>query len=364
MPYGLLAGRGPDLPSRLLPVAGLLRVGLRDLVCRVAYVSGPMTDRHAIIVLPQTGYADIEQSAHRRWLARGRAEFCTAPIEPLQRVLELLGRPQLDQGLAALRLWGQTGERPAAWVAAADPVCLEATLYKLRVHATAAGTLAPGELSKLFDDLQTAIGKVRGRRFLSIGSRGYLQSVDSMRTSSVSADLAAAAYDPSECMPQGEAAAVHDELIGELQLFLHTHPVNDERERAGQRPINSLWLWGEGSAPAPTRSALPALFGEDPLFRGFWLSCAAEPLDLPEDIGDCVEMAPNGFVAVCAAPADGSQRAHNDRLLQSLRAQLARRAVGRATLLFGDGLTVAMRRYDALRFWRAVPEGMRGAEQP
>jgi len=39
----------------------------------------------------------------------------------------------------------------------------------------------------------------------------------------------------------------------EIQMLLHDHPVNQQREQQGQALINSLWLWGEGElASKPT----------------------------------------------------------------------------------------------------------------
>lgn len=43
-------------------------------------------------------------------------------------------------------------------------------------------------------------------------------------------------------------------LFNEIQMLLHTHPVNAERERQGLLPVNALWFWGEG---CPTDVANP-----------------------------------------------------------------------------------------------------------
>jgi hypothetical protein len=46
-------------------------------------------------------------------------------------------------------------------------------------------------------------------------------------------------------------------LQAEVQMLLYTHPVNDEREAAGLRPVNSFWLSGTGPATEahPTSAA-------------------------------------------------------------------------------------------------------------
>jgi hypothetical protein len=45
------------------------------------------------------------------------------------------------------------------------------------------------------------------------------------------------------------------QLQNELQMLLHTHPVNDERAARGLPPVNSVWLSGTGAWPEPTDDA-------------------------------------------------------------------------------------------------------------
>lgn len=48
-----------------------------------------------------------------------------------------------------------------------------------------------------------------------------------------------------ECLLQGENKAYWHRLLGELQMLLYNHLVNQQREAKGQPPINALWFWGE-----------------------------------------------------------------------------------------------------------------------
>jgi 2,3-bisphosphoglycerate-independent phosphoglycerate mutase len=50
-------------------------------------------------------------------------------------------------------------------------------------------------------------------------------------------------------LPRGEHSGVLLELIEKSSAFLPEHPVNKERLARGQRPANSIWLWGEGRKP-------------------------------------------------------------------------------------------------------------------
>jgi len=57
-------------------------------------------------------------------------------------------------------------------------------------------------------------------------------------------------------------------LLTEIQMLLHTHPVNQKREAAGQMPINSLWLWGGGVLSPRRESNFDGLWSNDALALG------------------------------------------------------------------------------------------------
>lgn len=57
-------------------------------------------------------------------------------------------------------------------------------------------------------------------------------------------------------MPEGESARAWRKLQNEVQMHWHTHPVNQLREGCGDKPVNSVWLWGgasSGSGPLTPR---------------------------------------------------------------------------------------------------------------
>ncbi|WP_019140657.1 hypothetical protein [Noviherbaspirillum massiliense] len=63
-------------------------------------------------------------------------------------------------------------------------------------------------------------------------------------------------------MPKGEGERSWRKIQNEVQMHWFTHPVNAEREAKGQKPVNSIWIWG-GASPATghARSAYSAVFG-------------------------------------------------------------------------------------------------------
>lgn len=77
-------------------------------------------------------------------------------------------------------------------------------------------------------------------------------------------------------LPRGGAAAEKlRRLTGEAQIYLKNHPVNKKRAAAKDPAANSIWLWGQGKAPA-----MPALRE----FRGLTGSMISA-VDLMKGIG-------------------------------------------------------------------------------
>lgn len=48
----------------------------------------------------------------------------------------------------------------------------------------------------------------------------------------------------SAFLPDGKDSEQWRRLMTELQMLLHTHPVNEKRVQQGKLPVNSLWFWG------------------------------------------------------------------------------------------------------------------------
>jgi hypothetical protein len=285
---------------------------------------------------------------HRRWLARSRLER-RVPGELLPQVLSALGIAPPFEGLGALRLWGQMGERPTGWVAAADPVYMEARLDHLVLHALPPSELPEADVSEIFGYLQGVLGVDGSSAFSSVGRFGYLHRDRPMTTASAAPSVAQGDA-PGDYMPSGAKAKPHDRLQGEVQMCLYESAVNERRARAGRRPINALWLWGGGVASSSSAS-LPQLYADDPLMTGYWLSAAAPASPWPANLEACLRASPDGFVAVVPDERDAGRNTTGDALTV-LRRMMQRGRLRSLTLLFRDGLRADVARWDALRFWR------------
>jgi hypothetical protein len=290
---------------------------------------------------------------HNRWLSKGQLEYAAPREEMLLRVLSVIGQPEPNEGLAALRFWGQTGDRPAIWMAAADPVHLEVTMNDLRLHALRTNEMPATDLRALFEHLQQTLGGDNDLDFTCLGKFGYLRGDQQIMTAAVSTDIVDRCI-ADEFMPAIDTTARYHRLLGELQMALHEHEVNIIREAAGARAVNSLWIWGGGSAPQREVRPIPPLFSDDPLFKGYWESCTGVVDKWTGDFDYCMEIANDGFVAVPPDVHDDSRPATQAKYLDKLRLLLNSGHLSRLTLLFRDGLAVEMGKYDAFRFWRTL----------
>ncbi|RTZ90966.1 MAG: cofactor-independent phosphoglycerate mutase [Deltaproteobacteria bacterium] len=66
----------------------------------------------------------------------------------------------------------------------------------------------------------------------------------------------------AEYLPQGPDAGEITKWMTAAQIFLKSHPINQERMAKGKNPANSIWLWGQGKRPTlPTFKELYNLTG-------------------------------------------------------------------------------------------------------
>ncbi|MFQ5609217.1 MAG: hypothetical protein ACE5F8_02995 [Woeseiaceae bacterium] len=303
----------------------------------------------AIVVLPPVGGGRLRSPKLRSWLARSDLSFAGAPQERLECVLAELGKAMPSEGLAALRMWGQTGDRPTVWIAGADPVYLEARLDHLCLHALRRTGVPASDMRPLVDHLQKTLGSNSDFGFARVGSFGYVTARSTMDT----ATFPAYAIDqlvPNEFLPSGDESIGHRNLTSEVEMALHDHEINLRRQQEGEPPINSLWIWGGGMAPEQDTVPHPPLFSDDPLLRGYWKSKTGVEEHWPGSIAGCLELAVGGFVATTPEADDDVDLL--EACLFELSEILYSKRVSKLILLFRDGVRAEVHRSHALRLWR------------
>jgi len=303
----------------------------------------------AVIVLPAVGGGRLQDRRLRSWLARSLPRLAAEPGELLSSILQALNLPYPDSGQAALRMWGQTGDRPTVWIAAAEPVCLEPRLDHLRLHAQPHTEAPNADLRPLFDHLQRVLARDSGFGFARIGAYGYLRASDPIATARLPASVVNQNR-PDDFMPAGDNTGTYRNLLSEVEMALHDHEVNLQRQANGLQPINSLWFWGGGMAPEQKARPHPPLFCDDPLLKGYWYSNTGVVEPWPGSIARCLGASVAGFVAVVSPSDDAAEQLRC--CLTELREALKSGRLSRLILMFRDGIRADIVSKDSLRFWR------------
>lgn len=298
--------------------------------------------------MPAVSGGQLRDPGLRRWLSRATLYKNAGPTELLADILAFLNLPCPEQGQGALRMWGQTGDRPAVWVAAADPVYLEPRQDRVFLHALGVAQAGASDLRPLFDHLQNKLRGDEGIGFARIGTCGYLRANQAMATASKPAYVLNL-LTPNDYMPSGADAGSYRNLRSEIEMALHDHEVNLRREQRGQLPVNSLWLWGGGFAPEQESVPLPPLFTNDPLLKGHWHSKTGFVGAWPGTISGCIESSDTGFVAVLEEDNESDLL---ERCLNELREALHSGRLSHLTLIFRDGVRACLHRSCRLRVWR------------
>lgn len=310
-------------------------------------------------MLPPVTGGRLQNRSLQTWLAQSDLSFDATRRESLASIVAELGLPYPAEGLAALRMWGQTGDRPTKWIAAADPVYLEPRLDHLCLHMLRRDDFASRELRALIDYLQSTLAGDKQFGFTRLGPHGYLSSAQAIATAGMSAEVVDQDK-PDDYLPSGDGSDQFRNLVSEIEMALHDHEINQVREANGQRPVNSLWLWGGGVAPQQATRPQPPLFSDDALTTGYWYSATAVAEPWLGSIEACLDGSLAGFVAEVPANADMQAQ---EKVLHELRNALRAGRLTSLTLLFRDGLRAYVRRSHAMRVWRRSSNWLKAGEQ-
>ena len=160
----------------------------------------------------------------------------------------------------------------------------------------------------------------------------------------------AAASPLEQAMPHGKDAPALRRLLTELQMLLHEHPVNVERQRRGVPEINAVWFHGSGEIRELQRYALPQAFGDDLYLRGIYRLNDCEVTSAPPDAQALLARVSSRAVAVVAADdVDALEAAW----IAPLARALATGAIARLEIVI-DQWRVTIARHALLKFWRAT----------
>jgi hypothetical protein len=255
-----------------------------------------------------------------RCLARARVEVYPGPLTPDELPFALWGIPAGADGqwpVATASAWadfaagprpdpltipradGQVGDlaaglghglvsspAPGYWLRA-DPVHVRSHRDGLFLLEPAALPLATEEAGLLLAEIRAAAPPPLGE--LCVGAcprRWYIALPQAIRIRTVPIHRAVRGS-LALSLIEGADAPAWRRWGNEVQMVLHGSTVNARREGAGLPQVNSLWLWGEGTLPAPSPPLLGRasheIHGGGAVVRGLCRAAGGGALPLPPD---------------------------------------------------------------------------------
>jgi hypothetical protein len=203
----------------------------------------------------------------KRLLARadqspGGAEGETERLFALFGIAPAAGQ---DLPVAAVTRVIDMGVIDSGWWIRADPVYLEAGRDNLVMH-TCLG-LSLDEAKQLVKELNESLTQDGWRLKAPKPDRWYLKppAAAAITTTPLSA---ANGRNVHPLLPRGPDYRAWHTRLNELQILLHTSPVNVARASRGQLPVNSVWFWGGGQLPQPGPIEWVQIVSDDPLSLG------------------------------------------------------------------------------------------------
>jgi hypothetical protein len=180
-----------------------------------------------------------------------------------------------DQGGNGADQGGNGTDTPAAdrgeprWWLRADPVHLRADLHHVRLFDARTLDIEPHEATTLVAAINGTLSSASAGWVLEAPrpERWYLRlnedpAITTWPLTGVSG------RDIQTLLPRGRGAQNWHALLTEIQMLLHEHDINIQRELAGRPIINSVWLWGAGRLDAKLCSPAAEIYANDPLTRG------------------------------------------------------------------------------------------------
>jgi hypothetical protein len=268
----------------------------------------------------------------RHWLAREMGASVLVNASPASALAARIGAPT-----------------DGAWFA--TPVSLEARLDHVRLRDRGLLRVPAGPRQKIRDEFARSFGPEMSLH--EVGERGFLL-VGGPQSQAITMDPARYLdSDIGPALPAAGAAGGLRRLAAEIEMWLHSLPLNDDRERSGQRRITSLWLWGGGSSAGFDVAGwrgVNGLRGGDP-----WLRALAGEHPLSEPPASFHEVSADDrvveFAPMSGAPGE-SLGSLEKNWFAPLRAALSSGKLDTLTLVANDKSFTTHARA-GWRFWRS-----------
>lgn len=249
---------------------------------------------------------------------------------------------------AAVIRTGLTGERASGFWLRAQPIHFAAGLDRLTtVPLQGAARMSAAEraaLSPTFVDHLRATGI---QLHEGVDGEWLLSSEEPLQVQTVTPQFAA--ENPhAEILPRGRDAGGLRRLMTEMQMLLHEHAVNEQRQNRGLPALNAIWVHGEGMLSDVKAESLPAASGDDVYLRGIYRLHDQSLKPKPADAAALLAQVAGPTIAIIEPPDLDTLDA---KWLASLSRALLGGAISKLTVLF-DEWRVEADRAAMFKLWR------------
>lgn len=187
-----------------------------------------------------------------------------------------------------MRYLGDFGHAPQGYCLCADPVHLHTDTTGLILFDSSRFALSEQESHALIEPLRTLLSEDGWRLEAGSPQRWYLSG--RQQGELVSTALERLKGKPvANHLPEGIQAAYWRGLINEIQMLLHSHPVNRQRLERGEVPVNSLWLWGGSGSLQNTSVHFNKVWTNDPSVHGAARHTGSQGTELPPTARDLLD---------------------------------------------------------------------------
>jgi hypothetical protein len=222
-------------------------------------------------------------------LARGRAAGAE-PRTPERWLAEAFGGDDAPPAAGALTVLAEGGEPGEyAWLRA-DPVHLRLGRDAPALIPSAALEISREEAEVLCEALNKHFAGAP--TFYPLAAGRWCARLAAEVIAAAESPLELAGEDASQGLSAEPAARGWHALLTEIQMVLHQHPVNAERERRGAPAVNSLWLWGSGRAPRDAAGPWRSVSADEPLALGLARLAGMSRRPLPATADEWLARAP------------------------------------------------------------------------
>jgi hypothetical protein len=175
-------------------------------------------------------------------------------------------------------------EGPDGYWLRADPVHLRPDRDRVMLFDASSIGLRDDEAQTLIASLNEQFGEDGLRFYKGTASRWYVR-LDATQDIVTTPLALVCGQDMHPYLPHGADGLKWHRIMNEIQMLMYTHPINDQRELAGQSTANSVWLWGEGAKPQRLRRPFDVVIADSATSQALGVLSGATVTSLADGLG-------------------------------------------------------------------------------